>query len=271
LGSIATLTLGYHLPEGARLPEKPDIKGLGDITIVERTMRPGSIKIRFLVDKLDVLKTDSLSLTYLDRDGNAQTVAAGPVSMAVFSNLGDKPEEAQLRPIQDIIPTTALWLNYLPWIAGTIAGLVLLASAYWWYRNRRIHTLLPEIKDPPDIRAKNELEALLSQNLFEKGEVKRFYFGFSEILRRYLGAIRGLPAVELTTEEIALHIDNQKDRMVIPLLREADLVKFADAAPTPAKKDDEVQRALAYIKETTPSLETVPPVTNGKQSWRPGP
>jgi len=271
VGSIVTLTLDYHLPEGARLEDKAGVQGLGDLTVVEKTLEPGRITIRFLVDKLDLLKTNSLSLTYLDREENTQTITADPVSLEVPSNLGDKPEEAHLKPIQDIIPTRALWLKYLPWGASAAGILVLLAATYWWYRNKRIRTLSPEVMDPPHLRAKKELKGLISQNLFEKGEVKRFYFHFSEILRRYLATLRGFPAVELTTEEIALTINNEKDRTLIPLLRGADLVKFADAVPTSAKKDDEVQRAFAYIGETTPSQEGVPPVAIGKQFRRQGP
>jgi hypothetical protein len=239
--------------------------------VVKKTLEPGRISIRFIVDKLDRLKTNSLSLTYLDREENTQTVTADPVSLEVLSNLGDKPEEAQLRPIQDIIATRALWLKYLPWGAGIAGILVLLATVYWWYRNKRTQSLLPEIMDPPHLRAKKELESLILQNLFEKGEVKRFYFRFSEILRRYLGTLRGFPAVELTTEEIALTIDDEKDRTLIPLLRGADLVKFADTVPTSAKKDDQVQQAFAYIRETTPSQENDPSVAMAKQIGRPRP
>jgi hypothetical protein len=271
LGSIVTLTLNYDLPDGTQLPEPIAIKGLGGLTVVEQTVAPGTVKIRLLVDKLDVLKTDSISLPYMDKEGHTQILMADPVSVEVLSNLGEKPEEAQLKPIQKIIPTTALWLKYLPWAAGIMGVIVLLAAVYWWYHNKRIQTLFPEIMDPPHVQAKKELETLLSQNLFEKGEVKRFYFGFSEILRRYLEALRGFPAAELTTEEIALHMHNEKDRVLMPLLRGADLVKFADAVPIPAKKDDEVQRAFAYIRETTPSPENTLPAPNNKPPRRPRP
>jgi len=40
------------------------------------------------------------------------------------------------------------------------------------------------------------------------------------------------------------------------LLRHADLVKFADTIPTPAKKEEEVKEALSYIQETSPLMET---------------
>jgi hypothetical protein len=255
LGSIVTLTLEYRLPENAELPDDPKIGGLEDLTIIERTTKPGTISIKLLVDRIDSLKTGTLSIAYLDEAGNTQVMTTDPISLTVLSNLGDKPAEAQLRPIQGIIPTQPLWLKYLPWGAGLIGVLLLLGGVLWWQKNKRIQNISAELVDPPHVRAKKELEELLLLGLFEKGQVKGFFFCFSEILRRYLEAIRGFPAAELTTEEIALRIDDEQDRMLVPLLRGADLVKFADARLTPARKEEEVQKAFSYIDETSPLAE----------------
>ena len=45
---------------------------------------------------------------------------------------------------------------------------------------------------------------------------------------------------------------------MLVLLRQADLVKFADEIPTAARKDDELKSALAYIRATAPQPETQP-------------
>ena len=92
---------------------------------------------------------------------------------------------------------------------------------------------------------------------FEKGRVKKYYFFFSEILRRYLESIRNFPAAEYTTEEIAKHISAEPDRKLIPLLLQADLVKFADTVPTAARKEEDIKAALAYIRKTAPQPKTV--------------
>jgi hypothetical protein len=42
----------------------------------------------------------------------------------------------------------------------------------------------------------------------------------------------------------------------LPLLQRADLVKFADELPTPARKEEDIQDALAYIRETEPVLDS---------------
>ena len=120
--------------------------------------------------------------------------------------------------------------------------------------------------DPPHIRAVKEIEELEGRSLFEKGHAKAFYFRFSEILRRYLEAIRGFPAAEFTTEEIAHHIKTEQDRTLLPLLRQADLVKFADTVPTPARKEETVKAALDYIHETGPTDETVNTASGSQRS-----
>jgi len=256
VGGIVELSLKYRLPEGARLPAEPEIKGIDGLTTVDRQIGPGQIRIRFLVDRLGPWKTGALSLRYLDKEGKSQVLTTGPVSLTVTSNLGDRPAEAELKPIQGIIPIRPLWLKYLPWSAGLLGILLIMSILFWWYKRGRGEksSIIPQI--PPHIRARKEIEELDAQRLFEKGLVKRFYFRFSEILRRYLGSLRGFPAVELTTEEIARCIDREQDRGLLALLRQVDLVKFADRIPVPARKEEEVKTALSYIQETSPVLET---------------
>jgi hypothetical protein len=256
VGGIVELRLKYRLPEGARLPAEPKIKGIEGLTHVDRLIGPGQIRIRLLVDQLGPWKTGNLSLSYLDKEGKTQVLTTDPVFLKVTSNLGDKPAEAELRPIQGIIPARPLWLKYLPWAAGLLGILLIVSVLFWWYKRRHKGKppVIPQV--PPHIRARKEIEELDVQRLFEKGHVKRFYFRFSEILRRYLGSLRGFPAVELTTEEIARYIDREQDRDLLALLRQADLVKFADRVPAPARKEEEVKKALSYIQETSPVLET---------------
>jgi hypothetical protein len=255
VGGIVELSLKYRLPEGARLPAKLEIKGIEGLTTVDRRIGPGQIRIRLLVDRLGPWKTGALSLSYLDKEGKSQVLTTGSVSLTVTSNLGDRPAEAELKPIQGIIPTRPLWLKYLPWSAGLLGILLIMSVLFWWYKRGRGEKPLVIPQIPPHIRAKKEIEELDAQRLFEKGHVKRFYFRFSEILRRYLGSLRGFPAVELTTEEIARCIDREQDRGLLALLRQADLVKFADRVPAPARKEEEVKTALSYIQETRPVSE----------------
>ncbi|MCG2774217.1 MAG: DUF4381 domain-containing protein [Desulfobacterales bacterium] len=255
VGSKVILTLSYRLPAGAGFSDIPEIKGLEDLTHMDREMGPDEIRLTLLVDQLGSWKTGPISMSYLDKDGKTQVLTTDPVSLTVLSNLGGKPEEAELRPIQGIIPITPLWWKYVLWVAGIAGLLPMVFGLLWWYHKRRRKELSAMAQDPAHVWAKKEIEHLEAQGLFEKGQAKAFYFRFSEIVRRYLEAIRGFPAAEFTTEEITSCIDNEQDRKLLPLLRQADLVKFADTIPTPARKEEEVNTALAYIHETSPGPE----------------
>jgi hypothetical protein len=253
VGELVELTLRYELPEGARLPEDSEISGIEGLAVIQRVAEPGQIKIEFLVDRLGPWESGPLSLVYLDIDDKSQVLKADPVQLRVLSNLGDKPEEAQLRPIQGIVSAQAVWLQYLGWGGGLLALLLGGAGFLWWRKKRRVQRQFSEIEDPPHIRARKGIEQLQAKGIFEEGHFKEFYFLFTEILRRYLESLRGFPAAEFTTEEIARYVTYEPDRKLVPLLREADLVKFADAVPTSARRDEDVESALSYIRETSPT------------------
>jgi hypothetical protein len=254
VGSMVELTLAYRLPEGSQLPPEPQIKGLEGLAVEGIQKGSGEIRFRILVDRLSEFETGSLSLSYLTREGKTEFLQTDPVVLTVLSNLGDRPEEAQLKPIYEIIPTRSRLMKPLPWVLVALTACATGLGVFLWVK-RRGRGALPQAQVPPYTLAEREIHELASQGLFEKGHVKEFYFRFSEILRRYLESLRGFPAAEYTTQEIALSIQASEDRQILPLLQDADLVKFADLNPTPAKKSDEIEQALAYIRETGSAFE----------------
>ncbi|MCP4624160.1 MAG: hypothetical protein GY850_11575 [bacterium] len=257
VGGVVWLTLDYRLPPGGRLPEKPEIKGLGDIGILKQVVDPGRIRIQLLADKVGPWQSEPIGLTYLDEQDQRQLLTTQPISIQIASNLSKKAEEAKLRPIRDIVPVKSIWQSYLIWLAAIVALVLVGLGLFWWYKRRRKPAGPAEYTEPPDVRARRELLGLEKQQYFEKGRVKTHYFFFSEILRHYLEAIRNFPAAEYTTEEIARHISAEPDRTLIPLLQQADLVKFADTVPTRARKEEDIKAALAYIRKTGPQPKTV--------------
>lgn len=256
VGDSVWLTLAYNIPEGARLPEDPVVGGIEKLNVVEQVVRIGEIKIRFLIDQLESFKIDRINLAYFDKNGNERTIETGPVAITVLSNLissqGEKPEEAMLRPIRDIIPLSPIWMSYLLW-AAAVAGILLCVATglIWWRRKHSAGKITTTTVDLPHVRAEKEIDQLVARELFEKGDAKTFYFVFSEIMRRYMESIRHFPAAEMTTEEIMRHaLTNTRDQQFLPVLGQADLVKFADAIPTPDRKAQDIKIARAYIRQT---------------------
>ncbi|MFC1876930.1 hypothetical protein ACFL2E_06640 [Thermodesulfobacteriota bacterium] len=259
IGDLLWVTLQYALPENAKLPESGGVGGLETLTIIEYKTEPNQIKIRFLVDQLESFGLGPFSLTYIDHQNNEQQVTTNPITITISSNLGEKIEDATLKPIEDIISTQSRWLPYLLWAFGTIILLGLVSGFIWWRKKRRIHDIQAAMEDPPHVKADKEIDNLIASGLFERGDVKAFYFIFSETIRRYMESIRCFPAAEMTTEEIAKKIKTDpSDQHILPLLRQADLVKFADLMPAPDRKDQDILMARTYIQQTRP-------MTNGLQ------
>lgn len=255
VGGMVELVLAYRLPEGAHFPSKPGIKGLEGLAVEGIQKGDGAIRVRILVDRLGDFKTGPLSLAFLTREGNTESLHTDPVALTVLSNLGERPEEARIKPICGIIPTRSGLIKTLLWGLVVLGACTAGLGLFLWLKRRRQKKGLPRVQVLPHIAAERDIHELASQRIFEKGHVKEFYFRFSEILRRYLESLRGFPAAEYTTQEIALSIHAPEDRKILPLLQDADLVKFADFNPTPAKQSDEIEQALAYIRETGSAFE----------------
>jgi hypothetical protein len=253
VGDQLWLTLRYDLPEGGLLPQDPVVGGIEKLNIVERVVRTGEIRLRFIVDRLESFQTEPIHLIFIDKDGKKQRIETAPVRITVLSNLGEKPEEATLKPIQDIIPISSSWRPFLLWAAVACLLVCFAIGWLWWRHKHRVGKVISATADPPHIQAEKEIDQLVAGGLFEKGDAKTFYFLFSGILRRYMESIRHFPAAEMTTEEIARHVGNTfQDQEILPLLRQADLVKFADTIPPPDRKVHDVEAARAYIRQTGP-------------------
>jgi hypothetical protein len=251
VGEQVRLTLTYRLPKGTRLADPLEIKGVEDLTLVHKTVAEGEIHLAFIVDRVDAFTIGPFGLVFTDGRGRSQQIDSQPIHLDVASNLVDQPEAAELRPIEGIMPTVWRWHVYLLW--GTAASVLIgaLLGFFWWRKRRGSGQVAMVPTVPPHAAAEQAIDRLIARGRFEKGETKPFYFELSEILRRYMGAIRPFPAAEMTTEEIARSVGgNAHDRDLLPLLRQADVVKFADAVPTPAQKDRDVQAARAYIRRT---------------------
>ncbi len=255
IGDLLWVTLKYVLPENARLAEDGGVGGLETVTILEHKTEPDQIKIRFMVDQLESFDLGPFSITYIDHQNNQQKVTTAPIAITILSNLGEKIEDASLKPIQDIISTQSRWRSYLFWAFAAILLLGMACSYIYWRKKRRIHDIQATMEDPPHVRADKEIDKLIASGMFERGDVKAFYFIFSETIRRYMESIRGFPAAEMTTEEIARVIKTApSDQGILPLLRQADLVKFSDLVPAPDRKDQDILMARTYIQQTRPVM-----------------
>jgi hypothetical protein len=167
-----------------------------------------------------------------------------------FQRTADEAAETEFRPLKPIFDFTIAWW---PWL---VLGILILISAYFIYRyfkNRpepetRIQPVpeaIPAFSNPVE-ELEKELNRLKQDENLMHTDIKMFYLRLGDALRTYFEDLYHIPAMELTTREFtrelsAQLVDSHLSQIVIGILREADMVKFAKFKPWP----DEAAKSLA--------------------------
>jgi len=164
----------------------------------------------------------------------------------------------------------------MPWILAAMVAV----AAIWFLvrflkkiRKEKKSITEPVIKEPAHVIAYRELERLKAENLWQRGETKKYYTRLTEILRQYLENRFGVFSLELTTSETLealVKTGFKKDESYNKLklvLTEADLVKFAKYKPEPAENESSYSNSWDFITATRPEeTAAVNSGENGKKS-----
>jgi hypothetical protein len=143
----------------------------------------------------------------------------------------------------------------IDWLAvgGISALLILLAALIFIYRRMRKRK---PVKLPHET-ALEELEALRSR-LMNSGDLKEYFVGISDCVRRYIERVFNLRAPEMTTEEFlsSLHdsaaLSSTHKELLKGFMNACDLVKFAKYAPSGEEAENVYLTAKSFIEETKP-------------------
>lgn len=251
VGETVRIIMKYRLPEGASLVDSDVIKGTEGLVVTGVKKTHGKVVVSCIVTSLDSWKSGPLALLYQEKSGAIREVSAPAISVKVGSGFGKDISKAQLQDINDIVPSIPILQRLKPYIL--IFALVLLLGVflfffYRWYKKRG---LKKASQLSPSEEALNSLHSLEEKGFIQKGMFKHLYFELSEIIRRYIEAIREIPASEMTTDEIARKLKDPLDLELITLFREMDLVKFADSSPSENSVALLFERFERYINETS--------------------
>ena len=147
----------------------------------------------------------------------------------------------------------------LPWMLAAIIGSALIYFLVRYLRKLKTQKREPAIvinPDPAHITAFRELERLKEEELWQKGETKKYYTRLTEILRQYLEDRFRVFSMELTTEETLKALKDsgfRQDSSYIKLkaiLTHADLVKFAKYKPAPEENESGFKNSWEFVDET---------------------
>jgi hypothetical protein len=157
----------------------------------------------------------------------------------------------------------------LPWIlilslVGIIAWL-----AIRFFRNLKKSDSGSESYIPPEpahVIAFRELERLKNEELWQKGEIKKYYTTLTEILRQYLENRFSVFSLELTTAETLEALiktgfrKNGSYNDLKAVLNGADLVKFAKHNPVASENESHFQNSWNFVLATKENETDTDPV-----------
>ena len=207
-----------------------------------------------------------LPIEYRLPDSTVKYISADPIKIFIKSMLaeGVAADSLEPRPLKGQI--SLVGKSWTIWIIIGAGCLILGAAlAYYFIRRKKPVEETPFVDPRPSWEiAFADLAVLKSEDLPGKGEVKRFYFELSEIIRRYLGRKFDFDASEMTTTEIGealtrMAVDAEIRGETIAFMDHADLVKFAKYKP-PADRPDTDWNSAYELVSRSKDLIVTPPV-----------
>lgn len=188
--------------------------------------------------------------------GDTTVVGTPPRTVPVVSVVG--PDAEALRTPAALIP-----FPRPAWAWGLLALLTAAAlggGAYGWWRWRTREEAPDETESKhPYESASARLRRLERRHPSGPEAAKAFYVDLTEALRVYLVRRVGVRALEQTTAEVVAALRRRPEvheetiRRLQAVLEQADLVKFADAQPSPAESRsvlDDAQAVLDALEAT---------------------
>ena len=193
-----------------------------------------------------------------DRDGLwPHTITTEEITIQVNSLLEKDQKELALNPIKGPVDLPAKPIPFLYLLLGlAVAGLVAGGTLLLIRRKRAANHQQSAPALPAHELAYRQLQEILDEKLIERGESKLFFSKISDVLRGYIENRFGLQAPRRTTEEFLSDISrhalfsSEHKGLLMAFLRDCDLVKFAEHAPSPEEIAKAVEACRAFIDAT---------------------
>jgi len=221
----------------------------------------GRIRInqRYLVTSFDsgVYQVGPVVFPY-QYDNVADSIISDPVTLTVHTI--PVKDLTKIADIKAIIRLPLTFKELLPFMGISLLFLLLIAAAIYaylrWKQKKPLFPFMEKPVEPAHVIAFRELEKLKAAKLWQQGQFKEYYSRLTDIVRAYIEARFGVPAMESTTPEIYQTLLTLE---IIPktladelhqMLQLADLVKFAKAEPLPDENDNAWHTANHFVSKT---------------------
>ena len=190
---------------------------------------------------------------------DSQNFSSNPLALKVYFFPIDTANVEAIFPIKDIMKRSLtladLWVLLLAVVlfAGFSVLVVYLTMRYSDDKPilKRV-TIAP--KQPPHQVALKEMDRIKEEKSWQRDDVKQYYTELTDALRVYMEDRFGFNAMEMTSDEIIAHLNEQPDKEWIGELRTlftmSDLVKFAKYKPLINENDMNLIAAIDFVNRT---------------------
>jgi hypothetical protein len=219
------------------------------ITLVPLPKEPGRHELRL----------PPLPIAMARASGDVITLCTQPHAIVIDDPTANEPN-ARPKPNPEPSRQREFWVAlrnavYGGAIALLVAALVYLATRWWRRRPKQLPP--PPPPRPPWEIALEAFHDIRAAKLIEQQRLQDHFDRVTHTLREYLGNRFGFDGLESTTVEILEHLDDRADASQVfqdvkEFLHEADLVRFADVAPTEAQCHGVLERSEQVVRRSMP-------------------
>jgi len=267
IGDWIDVDVRLEHPEGASFTSLTG-DTLGRFMVLEeKPIRPVSkeesvIGFRIAVYDTGLVTVPPFKFIYTLRgDSTKHEVSTQPLDLVIHSVPVDTTSD-----IKDVKPPVSMALTWreivLPVAAIIVIAILLwLAIRYMRSRRRRVQVTVEEVETrPPHLVAMERLRSIEGKRLWQRGLLKPYYTEVTEVIRNYIDGRYGVPALEMTTEEIlhrleSIKIPSHTRNDLEMMLSRSDLVKFAKYRALPEENEETLQRAFSVVEITAAIVE----------------
>ncbi|MGN1375967.1 MAG: BatD family protein [Prevotella sp.] len=197
---------------------------------------------------------------------NGKKYKTSNLALKVLSIPVDTLHPEKFFPPKDVQDNPFEWDEWssLFWLSVVI--MILSVTLYYlWTRLKQNKPVIEKVRFvkhvPPHQKALTEIEQLKNNAGIINDNQKEYYTRLTDVLRNYIRERFGFNAMEMTSTEIILRLQNEKDKGMIDELKElfttADLVKFAKYSALVNESDANLVNAIDFINTTKREEKTI--------------
>ncbi len=203
--------------------------------------------------------------------GDTSLLSAATKAMLITVNTVPVDTTRAIKDLKGQIAIPFSWMDVLPYLIGVLVLALIIFLVYRYFKNRKSTVKVPEIvipKRPAHEIALEALKELDEAKQWQNGNYKGYHTQISDILRTFIQNRWGLPAMEMTTDEILqIRLIANQNREVLEKLKYtlelSDLVKFAKTIPVVYENEQSLKNSFDFVHENK-QLQEVKEVKEGE-------